>query len=213
MRTPTPRLTLCLVALAALTGLACGSPPPMHHYTIDFTPTATAASFSGGSQLGVAAPRAAHLLRQDRIVYFTADEQLNYYNYHRWAEPPVFMVQSMLIRQMRATNLFDNIVPYRAQKGLDYVLQGRLLSMEEVDRGPEVQARFALELELVREEDSHVVWTGSRSCDRPVAVKTVDAVVEALGGCVEESLGALTRSLSDRVVQLHSEARRTDSRQ
>lgn len=206
MTIQTRRLKLTAVALLVLGVSACGSAPRTYHYTVNFVPAASGSATLARSQVGVAQPRASHLLRQDRIVYFTSDKEMDFYQYHRWAEPPVFMVQSMLIRQLRAAGLFDNIVPYRAQKGLDYVLQGRLLAMEEVDTTAEVTARFALELELVRDEDKHVVWTGRHACERPVGTKTVAAVVETMSGCVQESLDALTRSLGGAVAELSQAA-------
>ncbi|MGH9787151.1 MAG: ABC-type transport auxiliary lipoprotein family protein [Candidatus Acidiferrales bacterium] len=126
-----------LLLAAGLAGVACGGSRPQH-YTVAYTPASSGAAGNSTSQVGVAVPRASHLLRQDRIVYFTTDNQLNFYAHHRWAEPPNRLVQSLLIRELRATNAFDDIVAYRAQKGLDYVLRGNLLSMEEVDTASDI---------------------------------------------------------------------------
>lgn len=191
--------------LLALVVVACGA-PRMNNYTLTFNPTAGGSAALAKSQVGVAAPRASHLLRQDRIVYFSGENQVNYYHYHRWAEPPVSLVQSLLIRQLRSAGLFDDIVPFRAQKGLDYVLQGRLLAMEEVDTPEAVRVRFGLELELVRQKDEHVAWAGRQSCERPVTTKTVPAMVEAMSSCVQESLDALTRSLREAAPELERAA-------
>jgi len=195
-----------LLALLGLASMACGNPPRTSYYTVRLNPAGPIASASGSGQLGVAVPQANHLLRQDRIVYFTDRHGLNFYHYHRWAEPPAFMVQSALIRRLQGAGLFANVVAYRAQKGLDYMLRGRLLALEEVDAGTEVSARFGLELELVRQEDAQMVWNGSHNCQRAVATKSVEAVVEALSGCVEEGLEELTRSLGARVTQLQQAA-------
>jgi ABC-type uncharacterized transport system auxiliary subunit len=194
------RLFLLLVCLLA--GAACGGAPRSNYYTLDITVPSAVSATRPGSQLGVEAPRASHLLRQDRIVYFNPENQVNFYQYHRWAEPPVFLVQSLLIRQLHAAGLFDEIVPFRAQKGLDYVLRGQLLAMEEVDQGDEVLARFALELELVREKDSHVVWTGRAERQRPITQKSVPALVTLLSECAEESLAELTESLGQTLAEL-----------
>jgi len=190
-----------LALILALACMACGSAPPMNYYTVRL-PQPPAATDSGKGQLGVALLQADHLLRQDRIVYFTQQHGLNYYHYHRWAEPPTSMVQSALIRKIQAAGMFGDVVQYRAQKGLDYVLRGRLLALEEVDAGTEVSARFGLQLELVRQEDAHVVWSNGHQCERPVATKSVDAVVEVLSGCVEEGLTQLTQSLGAAVSEL-----------
>ena len=197
------RLGSCLI-LATL-GLACGAAPKTNYYTVRL-PQPPVATDVGKGQLGVALPQADHLLRQDRIVYFTQQHGLNYYHYHRWAEPPASMLQSALIRRVQSAGLFGDVVPYRAQKGLDFVLRGRLLALEEVDSGTEVSARFGLQLELVRQEDAQLVWSGGHQCERPVGTKSVDAVVDALSSCVEEGLAELTRSLGAAVDELQRAA-------
>lgn len=201
MRQRHSKLAAGLPALLALAALACGSAPRTNYYTVNYQPAATASSGAVTSQVGVAVPHANHLLRQDRIVYFTDQNELNYYHYHRWAESPAFMVQGLLIRQLRSAGLFDDIVPYRAQKGLEYVLRGQLLAMEEVDTATEVKARFGLELELVRQEDAHMVWNGRHNCEHAVGTKTVEAVVATMSECVEETLNTLTYSLGEALSQ------------
>ncbi|MGH9863431.1 MAG: ABC-type transport auxiliary lipoprotein family protein [Candidatus Acidiferrales bacterium] len=202
----------CGVVLAASAVLfcACGSAPRTSFYTIRLAPPPPSAAGSSSDQpaaagqLGVALLQANHLLRQDRIVYFTQQNTLNFYHYHRWAESPASMVQSELIRRLQSAGIIGDVVPYHAQKGLDYVLRGNLQAMEEVDSGTEVNARFALELQLVRQEDAQMVWSDRRACERPVTTKNVDAVVEALSGCAEESLDQLTRSLGEAVSRLEA---------
>jgi len=201
MRDQTKPWRLTLGLMLALACVACGSGPRTNYYTVRL-PQPPTLTESGKGQLGVAPLQAEHLLRQDRIVYFTQQHGLNYYHYHRWAEPPAFMVQSALIRRIQAAGLFGDVVPYRAQKGLDYVLRGRLLALEEVDSGTEVSARFGLQLELVRQEDAQVVWSNGHHCERPVGTKSVDAVVDALSGCVDEGLTQLTRSLGATLSEL-----------
>lgn len=191
--------------ILTLACMACGSAPRTNYYTVRL-PQPPAATDSGKGQLGVALLQADHLLRQDRIVYFTQQHGLNYYHYHRWAEPPASMVQSALIRKIQAAGMFGDVVQYRSQKGLDYVLRGRLLALEEVDSGTEVSARFGLQLELVRQEDAQVVWSNGHQCERPVGTKSVDAVVDALSGCVEEGLTQLTQSLGAAVSELQRAA-------
>jgi len=203
---------MVVVLLLGITTLAaCGGGPKGQFYTVNYAPSASGSASPTGSQLGVAVPRAAHLLRQDRIVFFTADNQLNYYENHRWADPPPRMIQAQLIRQMNAAGLFGTISPYRAQRGLDYVLRSRLLAMEEVDTATEIKGRFTLELELVRQEDDHVVWAGRNGCERLVGTKNVGAVVDTIGGCVQETLAELTRSMGAALPEIEA-ARKSESK-
>jgi ABC-type uncharacterized transport system auxiliary subunit len=193
------------VVLLLVAGAACGKTPATNFYTINLPAPSEAGSAPAAWQVGVERPRASHLLRQDRIVYFTSGNELNFYQYHRWAEPPEFLVQSAVIRRLQAVGLFDNVVPYRAQKGLDYVVRGHLLAMEEVDSPSGVTARFGLELELVRQKDAVVVWSGRATRERPVATNSVEAVVEAMGGCVGESLDELASSLRGALARLQAQ--------
>ena len=210
MKANLPRAGWAVLAASAALLCACGSAPRTSFYTVRLAPPPPSAAGSSSEapaaagQLGVALLQANHLLRQDRIVYFTRQNELNFYHYHRWAESPASMVQSALIRRLQAAGIFGDVVPYRAQKGLDYILRGTLQAMEEVDSATEVNARFALELQLVRQEDAQTVWSDRRACERPVAAKTVEAVVETLSGCVEESLDQLTRSLGEAVARLEA---------
>ena len=58
---------------------------PTYYYTVRYQGPHSPASAVLEARLGVAIPEAEHLLRQDRIVYFTGGSELNYYQYHRWA--------------------------------------------------------------------------------------------------------------------------------
>jgi len=193
-----------LSALLLLLGLAgCGKAPPTYYYRVSYRPPAIKNASPTGARVGVELPRAEHLLRQDRIVYFTSGNELNFYQQHRWAESPVYMVQALLVRRLQESGLFAEVAPFRAQRNLDYVLRGRLLALEEVDRGSgDIQARFGLSLELIRQEDGQVVWRGQAQRQRPVAVKTVEAVVKALDAAVAGVLEELTASLQGEMANL-----------
>lgn len=182
------------LALLGLVTVACGSAPRTFYYTVEKN-LSPARSGSMRGQVGVAKPSASHLLRQDRIVYFSNQNELNFYHYHRWAEPPPALIQSLVVQELRAAGVFDDVVIYRAQPGLDYVLRGQLLAMEEVDEGTAVKARFGLALELVRQEDNRTLWSQQHRCERPVTGEAVEAVVSTISACVDETLTQLTRSL------------------
>jgi ABC-type uncharacterized transport system auxiliary subunit len=195
------KLGFAVLATVALTAVACGSAPRTFYYTVEKNPISAARPGTLPGQVGVAKPRASHLLRQDRIVYFSNQNELNFYHYHRWAEPPPVLVQSLIIQELRAAGLFGDVVVYRAQPGLDYLLRGRLLAMEEVDEGSEVRARFSLALELVRQEDNHTLWSQQHQCERAVSGETVETVVTTINACVDETLTQLTRSLGQALSQ------------
>ncbi len=78
----------------------------------------------------------------------------------------------------------------------DFLLRGHLNSLNEVDEGSGIKARFNIQLELFDQKAGLVVWTESYSHDEPVEKKTVSAVVESLQRDVNAGLEQLTTSLA-----------------
>ena len=94
-----------LLALAAglLTGCGAARPSKFYELTIpgDSTGAADRSPFPVTLLLGPL--RAAHMYREDSIVYSSATETMGTYQYQKWAEPPNEMLVQMLLRELRAS--------------------------------------------------------------------------------------------------------------
>ena len=186
-------LNLVLVTLGL--AVSCGA-PKTSFYRLHYPIADRASSPASEATLGVERFRAANLLRQDRIVYSTADNQLNYYQYHRWAEDPATMVTNLVIRELAGRHLFRDVAHFRPEHERDYYLRGRVLVLEEQDRGPSVSVRVALEVELVKAKTGAVIWSGRAERERPVPRKDVTSVVEEMGRATEEAIGQLADGIA-----------------
>lgn len=190
----TMRVIETAVLLTMVAG--CGASRPVRYYTLERPPASEApAAGTYPVSLLVGRIRSTRLLEDDRIVYGMSDVEMGVYNEHRWAEPPAEMIETMLVERLRSTGEYKSIERLAGATRGNYVVRGRLISLEEVDLPSGIVARFSMELELFRPETGTVVWTEAYSHDEPVRKKTVNDVVEAQQRNVETGLTQLTAGL------------------
>lgn len=184
--------TGCLIILAG-----CGAARPVRYYTLE-QPATSADSASAqpfNVSLLVARVRATQLLEDDRIIYGVTPVEMGVYSSHRWAEPPPAMIETMLIDRLRATGQYKSVQQLAGATRGNYIVHGRLISLEEMDSSSGVVARFTMELDLFEPKTGATVWSQTYSHDEPVQSKTVNAVVEALQRNAETGLGQLVAEL------------------
>lgn len=139
------------------------------------------------------APR---VLRDDRVVYGMSDVELGVDEYHRWSEPPTEMIEQLLVEGLRRSGQYKSVQKISSTARGDFLLRGHLNSLNEINEGAGIKARFDIRLELFEQKAGIVVWTESYSHDEPVEKKTVSAVVESLQKSVNVGLEQLTASLA-----------------
>ncbi|MGA7855853.1 MAG: ABC-type transport auxiliary lipoprotein family protein [Candidatus Acidiferrales bacterium] len=192
------RLQLTSLVMLAIVVAGCGAPRPVKYYVIDpnFAPATTPAS-SGQFPVALLVGRFASstLYRDDRLVYGSGPVELGTYEYDRWAEPPVDMVQNLLIADLRNSGQFRSVSRVSTNVRGDYVVRGHLIAMYGVDK-PELVARFTLELELFEPATRAIVWTQTYTHDEPVQAKTVASIVEAMDRNVRAGLEQLSSGIS-----------------
>jgi len=185
-----------LVCFLAGLAAACGASRPTKYYALDAPATpAPASSTQIPVRLMVARISGSHLYRDDRLVYGSGPVQLGTYEYERWSEPPVDMLQDMLISSLRASGQYRSVSRVGSASRGDYVVRGHLDALDEIDK-PSLAARFSFQLELFDPAAGNIVWSSSYAHDEPVQGKHVSDVVEALDRNVETGLQQLTAGLT-----------------
>lgn len=190
-----------MATLLAMLTVSCGSTRPAKYYELQAPAAPAVAANPYPISLLVGRITAPHLFRDDRLVYSSGPEQLGAYAYHRWAEPPDDMIEAMLIEALRASGQYRSVERVSSNARGDYILRGRLISLEEVDK-PALAARFALELDLFYPKTGTTVWSQLYSHDEPVTSsngkkKKVDVaeVIDALNRNVQQGLAQLATAL------------------
>ncbi len=182
----------------ALAGLCCAV-PRTRYYTIEM-PRATQ---GGGApftrQIAVQRFRADHVLVDDRILYREGPNEVSFYEYSRWASPPVDIVTDYFISRLRNSGGSIRVSRYKERGPSDLTLQGRIYHFEEVDRGNEVLASVAVELELTDSTTRASVWRGQAECTRPVTTRDMAGVVNGISECLNETASKLLSEMEQQV--------------
>lgn len=138
-------------------------------------------------------------LRQGRIVYREAPDEIGFYEYHRWAADPGTAVTTAVIDSLRSSHLFASVGPYASEQRPDYLLTGRLDRLDEIDYGGSVKVEARLSAELTNLRTGAVVWTGDASQTSKVDERNVGSVVAEMNAATQESIQRLLASIQEQV--------------
>jgi ABC-type uncharacterized transport system auxiliary subunit len=175
------------LSLFALMLAGCASEKPIRYFTIQ---SATAPVPSGGTpsvSLLVSRVSGAEFLRGTPIAYRVGNNEIGMYEFSRWVEPPVELVQTSLIHTLKATGNYMSVETLGSSSEGEYVVRGRLYDFEEID-GPSITGLVSMEFDLYDRKAGKVVWSHSYSQAEPVGSKEMSAVVGALNANLDRGL-------------------------
>jgi ABC-type uncharacterized transport system auxiliary subunit len=191
------RATFALSAFAlALVLAGCGSSRPIKYYQLSYRTSAPATQEPINTTLLVRAFEGSHLYREDRIVYGWDSQQMGTYEDHRWAEAPVEILQSALVRGLRSSGRYQAVTSVRTGSAGDYVLAGHLYDFQEIDGGG-IVARLTFEVRLRNRATGAIVWRYNYNHDEPASSKDVSAVVAAMEKNVERGVQEVQAGLEE----------------
>jgi ABC-type uncharacterized transport system auxiliary subunit len=176
-------------ALFAVGLSGCGSMKPVKYYQLTHPPTSTLGNSSSpvDATLLVRRFQTSHLYREDRIVYGGEGEEVGVYEYQRWVEPPVELLQDALARGLRSSGHFKTVTTLRSDSNAEFCLLGHLYAYREVSTGG-VVARLFFDVELMDLKLGKVVWRHTYNHDEPSSAKTVAGVAAAMDKNVQLSV-------------------------
>jgi ABC-type uncharacterized transport system auxiliary subunit len=138
-------------------------------------------------------------LRQGRIVYREAPDEIGFYEYHRWAADPGAVVTTAVIDSLRSSHLFASVGPYASEQRPDYLLTGRLERLDEIDYGGGVKVEARLSAELTNLRTGAVVWTGNTSETSNIDQRNLNSVVAEMSATAQASIQRLLADMQDRL--------------
>jgi ABC-type uncharacterized transport system auxiliary subunit len=172
------------------------------YYTLEIPP-APARAVNGTRFSGIVAVRrfdSAQYLRQGRIVYREAPEEIGFYEYHRWADDPAQMVTTAMIESLRSARLFSLVKPYDGHDQQDYLIVGRLERLEELDYGNAVGVVAKISAELVNLRTGSTEWSDDAAETLKVDKANVNSVVLEMSHAVQKSIDHLVASLDQQTL-------------
>lgn len=188
----TAAMATALLILAS----GCGGPiPKTHYYVIDLPSVAPRPREPVPYTVVVSPFRAPDQLEQDHILYRPSPQELDFYEYHRWAERPNSMLTAALVARLRAQRLFADVFEFDGRAKADYLVRGRVERLEEVDSPNGVTARVDLAVDVVEMKSNRAVWSSAASHSNPVSGHEVRDVVTEMSRSVDACLGQITAGL------------------
>lgn len=192
---------LLIHSALAYTFLMAGCGGKIHYpnyYTLEIPP-APKATETGRRLMATVAVRRFETppyVRQGRIIYRQSPTEIEFYEYHRWADDPAVMVTSAVIDALRSSQLFSFVKPYDGQGQQDYLFSGRLERLEEIDSAGAVHVAAKLTADLVDLRTGATVWAGEGAETLGVETRNVNSVVAEMSHAVEKSIDRLVASMN-----------------
>jgi ABC-type uncharacterized transport system auxiliary subunit len=195
MRKRSATLLFTLASSLALAG-CLGKVKYPTYYALQLPPVATApANKAATASVAVREFRSPEYLRRGTIVYRPSEEQVAFYDYHRWATEPPKTVTDAVADHLRASGNFIHVRNYDGRSDVDYVLTGKLEKLDEVDYGGGVKVEVALSAQLTDSRTGQTVWENSATETAVVDKRDVSAVVSAMSQATDRTIVKLLESL------------------
>lgn len=134
-------------------------------------------------------------LRQGRIAYREAPDQIGFYEYRRWAADPGVTVTTAFIESLRSANAFSTVAPYDGGDRPDYLITGRLEKLDEIDYGGRVRVEAKLSAELTNLRTGAIVWSGDAEETSNVDKRDVNSIVAEMSHAVQGSINELLSNM------------------
>ncbi|MEM7583192.1 MAG: ABC-type transport auxiliary lipoprotein family protein [Acidobacteriota bacterium] len=208
---------LCLLSV-----LGCRSMPETHYYTLVASAGAygqsavvqsadvqgadvPAAKADAGITLGVEPFVVDPPYDQGLLVYRLGRDaiEVGFYDYHRWASPLGSLVAAAFVEGLRSSPDLAGSELAMSKRSYSAVLEGRVVTFEEIDIPPGQLVRIRLEL-LLQSPDGEKLWQRTLASESQVdaesATEIVDQLRRDLEGLIQESraeIVAATRSPQD----------------
>jgi ABC-type uncharacterized transport system auxiliary subunit len=184
---------LILVLLPAVAG--CGKVKYPAYYTLNLPTAPDPPAQEKQTSIAVREFQSPGYLRQGPIVYRSTPEEIGFYEYHRWAADPRKIVTSAVIEDLRANGQFSMVSSYDGRPDIEYVFNGKLEKLEEVDYEGGVRVEVALSAQITRLSTGATVWSNNVFEAGKVSHRNVPGVVAQMNQTMELAINKLLSTI------------------
>ena len=192
---------LVIGVVVALVGLAgCAKIRYPSYYVLNVPPPSpTGRALSLLNPVAVRQFSSPAFLREGPIIYRESPEQLQFYNYDRWALDPRRAATSAIVSEMRARGAFQSVDLYDGSTTCDWIVSGTLDHLEEVDERADVWIEVGLSARLKSVRTGEVLWQDTSIKRVKVDKRSVPGVVAGMSREMGTAVEALVTSMLDRL--------------
>ena len=132
-----------------------------------------------------------------QMAYSTEPHQIAYFSKNEWAETPSQMIQPLIVKTLRNTHYFSEVLspPYFGRR--TFALRISILELEQDFASEPAMLQLAIRVDLSREATNQVIATKELSVREPMSQRNAYAGVVA----ANEALPKLLRELAAFVVE------------
>jgi ABC-type uncharacterized transport system auxiliary subunit len=164
-------------------------------------PPSLAAATDRSASLAIHEFQCPQYLCDGRIVYRPSPEEIGFYEFHRWAMNPRDMVTKFTADRIRSGALFKTVVFEESGIEPDYVLQGTIERLEEVDHGNDVRVVCTISAQLLDTHTKSILWHHTASHMAAPESRSVPGIVSSLSDAVRITVDELVKSLGESLTQ------------
>jgi uncharacterized lipoprotein YmbA len=189
-----------VIALGTLSG--CAGRIRYPSYYVLNVPAPLSTSSRSKPILGSVAVRefsAPAFLRGGPIAYRPSPEQVDFYDYHRWAEDPRRVVTAAIVREMQSRTLFQTVDLFDGRGSPECLVTGTIDHLEEVDQGTNVSIEVSLSARLTNMKTGEVLWQDRTSKTTTLDQHSVSGIVAEMSRDLTDAVYRLVSSMQDHV--------------
>jgi uncharacterized lipoprotein YmbA len=190
---------LAVAFIGALVLAGCGSVRYPTTYVLNFPPPVPHAAPSNSALDAVTLHefRCPEYLCEGRIVYRSSPEQIEFYEYHRWAMDPRQAITQYVEDGLRAQSLFKSVAGQERGSEAAYLLSGNIERLEEVDEGHDVRAVCTISAQLLDTRTKSVIWSHTASETVAVEKRDMRGIVSSLSASAQTAADRLLKSMAE----------------
>ncbi len=191
------RLLPWLGLLLLVGGCSWGSAPPLtiKQWMLEYPPPARTSSPPLEARLKLARFSSARACLGTEMVYRQEDFERGVYPYNRWRVFPSDMVGDLLLRDLRRSGLFKEVLSHRQRESVRFRLEGSVERFLEVDgpQGPRAELALSITLLDTGQKDSTKRVLFQRDYQAKAAMKEKKALEQA--AALSRALARLSRRI------------------
>jgi cholesterol transport system auxiliary component len=152
---------------------------------------------TGTATLLVLAPETVPLYATTQMAYSTQAYQIAYFSKNEWAETPSQMIQPLIVKTLRNTHFFSEVLSPPYVGGYTFALRSEILEFEQDFTSEPAMLQLTMRIDLIRGATNQLVASKELAVREPMTGRYPYAGVVA----ANEALSGLLRELAKFVVE------------
>ncbi len=183
-----------VLILFLLTGCTIFSPvktEKIDTYTLTATPAPISKKPPREITIMVAQPESNPIYNTTEMAYSTKPFEVAYFAKSNWVQPPVMMLQPLIIKTLQNTHYFDAVLSGLSSASYNYILNTQLLKLQQEFTAHSSWIALNVRAQIIDVSENKIVATKNFSVTERVSVHTPYGGVMAANRAVSKMLNQL----------------------